>query len=817
MPKVTVVTLPEELLRESGVPRSSSTRRRIFWKSEWKKLCAAAAGLLYRDHLLLNLLAFLLGRVAVMGEVSPFGIAFFAAVAQTVRERAAAVGFWAIAGVASAGHYLEAGIYFFAILLYFHWADKLTRLHRKLLAVPLLISCAVTGGGLTVGFLLQTTLYNMLLVLFDGAICMVLAYIFMYGVPVLLNRSFAAAGLRPSPGDSMICLVALLAIAIAGLGNIGLGEYSLRNIAASLLIMALASSGGSGLGASVGVAVGLVAGLTAGNVPAAISLYALAGLLSGVFQNLGKFAVILGFLLGGVITLLCFGQDGELTTALGEFAVAAAVFLVVPAGRITAWREQLSQADRDVSPVSYGLLHEARAKLNNIADMFGDLAKTFGSMAAQAKERIRDDEAARALSAVGERVCGSCTRRGDCWEKDFYRTYQAMLDMLEQGEKRMITTGNMPELFKVNCLKRPDLADMVNSVVNHNRSLSFWQKKLADHRQMVTEQLKAAGNIISNLSQEIGKEPCSDKKTALLLREKAALVDCPLDGVRVTGERGAGMIELCKQPCSGTRECINTILPLAAGILREKLTLHAECGSRARQKKCKLILQVASRLSVVTGVASAAKEPQEVCGDTCAVVPLNKGKIALMLSDGMGSGSGAAGESTMAVGFLEKLLAVGFEVDVAVKTVNSLLLLRTPEETFATVDMAIIDTYSGETEFLKIGSAPSYVKRVREVAIIQSSSLPMGILHQIEFEPVKSVVVAGDVIVMISDGIADVPHQGPDRDNWVANLLRRTATNQPQELADRILGQAMQLSGGKLRDDMTVLVAKVVEQPYLAQ
>ncbi|MEN6413362.1 MAG: stage II sporulation protein E [Veillonellales bacterium] len=812
MPKVTVVTLPEEVLRESGI-KSSSPGRRFTWRATGEKLRDMVINFMYRDNLPLNLLAFLLGRVALMGEVSPFGLAFFAAVAQVAGKRAASVGFWAIAGVASAGHYLEAGVYFFAILLYFHWADKLTRMHRKLLAVPLLISCAAAGCGLVLGFLVQATLYNMMLVLFGAAMCMVLACIFMYGVPVLLNRPAAAVGVWQSPGDSMICLVVLLAIAVAGLGNICFWEYSLRNIAASLLIMALAFSGGAGLGASVGVAAGLVAGLTAGNVPAAISLYALAGLLGGVFRNLGKFAVILGFLSGGVITLFCFGQEWEPATVLGEFAVAAAVFLVVPAGKMTVWKEQISRTGQDVQPVSRGLLNEARAKLNNIADMFSDLAKTFALMAAQSKEKIREDEVTRALAAAGEQVCGTCTRRSDCWEKEFYRTYQAMLDMLEQGESRMVTTGNMPELFKVNCLKRPELVDRINAVLEHNRSMSFWQRKLADHRQMVTEQLKATGNIISNLSQEIAKEPCSDKKLALLLREKAALVDCPLDGVRVTGVRGSGMIELCKQPCGGTRECINTVLPLAASIMQEKLTLQAECGSKSRQKKCKLTLQVASRFSVVTGVASAAKEREKICGDTCAVVPLNKGKMALILSDGMGTGNQAAGESTMAVGFLEKLLTVGFDVDVAVKTVNSLLLLRTPDETFATVDMAIIDTYSGETEFLKIGAAPSYVKRVREVTVIQSSSLPIGILHQIEIEPVKSVVVAGDVVVMVSDGIADVPHRGPDKGNWVANLLRRTATNQPQELADKILGQAMQLSGNPPRDDMTVLVAKVVERP----
>lgn len=329
---------------------------------------------------------------------------------------------------------------------------------------------------------------------------------------------------------------------------------------------------------------------------------------------------------------------------------------------------------------------------------------------------------------------------------------------------------------------------------------------------MVTEQMKAASAIIGSLAYEIGKVEHFDRNVSLALQEKAAILECPLSGVRVTGQNGATMIEATKDSCHGRRECMNTILPLAASVLGEKLVLRAECGSEQKKKKCTLHMQVAKRFHVETGTASFAKEGQGVCGDTCAVIPLYKGKMALILSDGMGSGNQAAVESSMAVKFLQRLLTAGFDVDVAVKTVNSMLLLRTPEESFVTIDMAIIDTYSGETEFLKVGSAPSFLKRVREVRTIKSSSLPIGILQQIEITPVKTVVVDGDYIVMVSDGIADVPQSSLDKENWLANFLRRGGNVKPQGLAEQVLAQAMLLSGNRIHDDMTVMVAKVFQQ-----
>jgi hypothetical protein len=159
------------------------------------------------------------------------------------------------------------------------------------------------------------------------------------------------------------------------------------------------------------------------------------------------------------------------------------------------------------------------------------------------------------------------------------------------------------------------------------------------------------------------------------------------------------------------------------------------------------------RYLVATGWASAAKE--KVSGDTAAVLPLPGGRVALVLSDGMGTGSRAAGDSAATVWFLERLLTAGFAVDVAVKTVNSLLLLKLPEESFTTVDMTVIDTAAGEAEFLKVGAAPSFVKRVREVATVKAASLPVGIMQQVEIEPVRWLLAAGDIIVMVSDGVVE--------------------------------------------------------------
>ncbi len=720
MPKGTVVTIPG-----GSIPAEQD---RGSGGAAWSGLLAwLLASLLRPVNLPFNSLAFLLGRVSILGELAPFGLAFCAAAAQAAPRRAPAAALAALAGMLSVGRFLEAGLYFAAAIVYVVLADRLTRQHHKLQVVPLCVfTAAVIGGGLVM-FWHQAPLYNFLLVLFDAALCVVLTYIFLAALPLLDGRR----GERAPGGEALMCLVVLLAAAAAGLGGLAPAGYSLRNIASSLIIMLLAFAGGPGLGAAAGVAVGLVAGLDDGSMM--IGLYGISGLLAAAFRSLGKAAVIAGFLLGGAIAVLQFAPPAQLTRVMAEGAVAAVIFAAVPVEWLRTWgrglREPAGEERSDLPALA------AAAKLARMADIFAGLAAAVGRQAAQNGAMVREEELDRLLAVAGEKVCGPCRRRAACWEQDYHRTCQALQAALAAADKTRLTSTSLPEPLRERCERGRELAEAVNLAAERNRAVSFWEKKTAETRLLAAEQMKAVGAVVRYLAGEVGREGPA----------------------------------------------------------------------------CSVTAAVKSRYRVTTGWASAAKE--KISGDTAAVLPLPGGRVALVLSDGMGTGSRAAGDSAATVWFLERLLTAGFAVDVAVRTVNSLLLLKLPEESFTTVDMAVIDTVAGEAEFLKVGAAPSFVKRVREVATVKAASLPVGIMQQVEIEPVKWLLAVGDMIVMASDGVVEVPGRGLEREAWLANFLRRLPDGDPQEAAERILRQAVELSGTSRRDDMTVVVAKITEGP----
>lgn len=137
--------------------------------------------------------------------------------------------------------------------------------------------------------------------------------------------------------------------------------------------------------------------------------------------------------------------------------------------------------------------------------------------------------------------------------------------------------------------------------------------------------------------------------------------------------------------------------------------------------------------------------------------------------------------------------------------INSALALKADQESFSTVDILEIDMVTGESEFLKIGSAQSFIKRKKEIGVISSKSLPVGILENIEAEPVRCKLETGDIIVMVSDGVSEAG-SGVLKSDWIKKLLL-LEKRKPWEVADLIIEGAKARS--KFSDDMTCCVIKI--------
>lgn len=194
----------------------------------------------------------------------------------------------------------------------------------------------------------------------------------------------------------------------------------------------------------------------------------------------------------------------------------------------------------------------------------------------------------------------------------------------------------------------------------------------------------------------------------------------------------------------------------------------------------------------------------KLCGDTVKMINDGRGHMIFIISDGMGKGGRAALDGAMGAGLLSKLLSAGFGFDSSLKVVNSALLVKSSEESLATLDCACVDLFNGKCEFYKAGAPKSYVLKNNALSKCELSSMPAGILRGIEFAKRTTVLNVGDEIIMMSDGITDL---GGILDEFI-KVNDKVTSN---ERAQAILDFAMERGDSRHRDDMSVIVARLIK------
>ena len=194
-----------------------------------------------------------------------------------------------------------------------------------------------------------------------------------------------------------------------------------------------------------------------------------------------------------------------------------------------------------------------------------------------------------------------------------------------------------------------------------------------------------------------------------------------------------------------------------------------------------------------------------LCGDTIKVINDSKGHMVFIISDGMGRGGRAALDGAMGAGLLSKLLAAGFGFDSSLKVVNSALLVKSSDESLATLDCASVDLFTGKCEFYKAGAPLSYILKNTSITKCELSSMPVGILREIEFAKRTTVLNVGDEIIMMSDGITDIGEE------LLLDFLKYDDSDSPNDRAKEILDFAINHTDERHRDDMSVIVARLIK------
>ncbi|MCI6552718.1 MAG: SpoIIE family protein phosphatase [Lachnospiraceae bacterium] len=344
-----------------------------------------------------------------------------------------------------------------------------------------------------------------------------------------------------------------------------------------------------------------------------------------------------------------------------------------------------------------------------------------------------------------------------------------------------------------------------------DRQEYLWRKRLVENRDLMADHLNEMAEIMTQVAEESYRSlHISERKVKQLahaLKEENILLK---EVFLLEKEDGHKEINLQMRAVKGANPTVEAVGNLLSVVLNFRLV--PSCLSPifvAREWTGYQYLEE-PRFHVLTGVAKAVKETESISGDNYSFMDVREGSLTAVLSDGMGSGEKACRDSEFVIDLTEKFLEAGFSKETAVQMINGSLIAGGEPQNMSTLDMCRVDLYTGNCEFIKIGSAPSYIKRENLIEQISARNLPLGVFYEMDMEVTRRRLVDGDYIILVSDGILDALSQGIGEE-MLPEMLGKIVMRNPSEIANHILNFCIHQSRGKIRDDMTVLVIGVWE------
>lgn len=199
---------------------------------------------------------------------------------------------------------------------------------------------------------------------------------------------------------------------------------------------------------------------------------------------------------------------------------------------------------------------------------------------------------------------------------------------------------------------------------------------------------------------------------------------------------------------------------------------------------------------------------ERVPGDAVLVKELEDGRLLAVVSDGMGVGEEAHESSQSLCTLVARMVDAGFDLGLAARLTNLVMQRQGEQDRFVTLDAALLDLRTGQGSMLKMGGAPSYLRRGKEVTPFYSPSWPVGILPLVRSEPQEFAFGPGDLLMMATDGLWD--RDGQHDEDWVLTWLGRSSAVAAAEVAERLVNRATDHGRRPLGDDLAVLVLRVL-------
>lgn len=782
------------------------------------------SNVLTKENLAIYVVAFMMSLVGIGGDFSIFSISVLGACF------ASSVPALGVVAVSLLGNFIKFGVggglgYFLTILVLIitlfifkpryneEERNEKIKIGKNVFIATLLIQIVKIAMA-------QFTLYDVLASITLSIIALVFYKIFVNSIVVVQEfyekRAFSI--------EEVIGASLMIAIAVGGIGDFNVAGFSIRNILSILIVMVLGWKNGMLIGTTSGVTIGVTLGVITNSEPIMIAAYAISGMIAGILNRFGKIGVVVGFALGNI--LLAYVANGYTVELIHfkEILIASIGLLFVPK-TLQIDIEEFTGKSKLLPSMSDRALNKSKEvaeSLNNVSNAINEMATTYrgqDDLDAVEKDNISSDENKEIF--IGELLNNLEPYKDNMLYDDIAKAdgeidneiFELLLEKQEISRKDLLQIFANCNSYIVGAEDNKISKQLEDNIMQIVRTINvsykvaksnfIWKKKEEQTKKNISNQLKNVSNAIKSMAKDIEKDIKAEEKYQAerleivdLLRQKEIEVQ---DIMIKKDNRFIVEIYLTRLLENTKLEQIAEIL---TNILKEPIVLNAEATVGK-----KIVYLSDDKYIMAIGMAQETKNNSKQSGDSILNIRLKDGKYLVAISDGMGSGKEAKNSSNQTLRLLENLLVSGFDKKASLDLINNALMNQN-KETFATLDIAIIDLYEGNIEFIKSAACPTYIKRNKRVQMIKSNSLPTGILEESKLETFDKDINDGEIVVLCSDGILDSNVEYKNKELWIKYLLEDIETTNTQKIANLILEESVDNNYGIAKDDMSVVAFK---------
>ena len=754
-----------------------------------------------------------MSTLSIDGEIAPFGLAMVAAsIGSGVPVFgvliSAAIGTLAGNGLGAFLNFILSSIIYFALVLVFK--PKVAIQERNELfktGKRLFISCFIVTFFQNVKGVVLT--YDIFMAGVAGALTYVFYKIFVNGITVIKDCKVKKAYTL----EELIAGAVIIGLASMIFKDVNFFGLHISNIVVIFLVMMLGWKNGMLVGATSGISMGLIISMIELQNGMQIAVFAVCGVLAGILNKFGKLGVIIGFMLGNSLLIYLTNGDTIRLVYFREIFIAALGLLFVPTNakieiedllgrnkllsdlgenRLSENEEMLNKLNV-ISETIAEIVPENENTVNDLQEDFKDIL--FGNLE-EIENNMFFEEIINEETGIADDIFYVLQENDIILEKDLLEIFRKHNNYIIMQDAQI--KEDLQEVIKITNKSYKMLQMEITRVQEKNKTLQNVKKSLENISNAINNTVKTSENAPKS------KFAAKEKELAVLLKNKYP--NLILSRIKQVSN-GKFIVKLAfennktkdKQYIANISNVISKSIGSKMAFVRDS---EKEKYVQTYMSEDKFMLQV--------GSSKVTKDGSSVSGDCSLQMKLKDGKYLLAISDGMGTGRKARQSSKLAINTLEEMLSGGFDSNDTINIINDTVNFGTDSEMYATLDFAILDLYTGSAKIAKSAACNTYIKNKKNVKIISGKSMPVGVIDKMELDTRDIDVSDGDIIVMCSDGLLE--SQDDIKKDWIEEYLRNISTTNVQKVADLIVAEAVDNSFGIARDDITVIVAKVVKK-----